>query len=124
MLKLHPADAFVLFISLFALVLSIKVASVESGVPIVKIDSVDGAFIYQLDMNREVSVSGPQGLCRVRIQDGTVNVVDSDCPDKLCQTLGPLNESGDWTACLPNSVMIWLEADPLAGQSGLDGVAY
>lgn len=82
----------------------------SSGRRLVRIESVDGEFLYPLEES-DFTVSGLQGSCRVLIADGILRVIDSDCPDKICQSLTPLKAIGDWTACLPNRVMISLIHD-------------
>ena len=37
----------------------------------------------------------------LRVQDGGIAVVDSPCPDHLCEGFGVLRRTGDWAACLP-----------------------
>jgi hypothetical protein len=53
-----------------------------------------------------------------------LRIIDSDCPDKICQTLTPLNQIGDWTACLPNGVMISLVGKDSDQQSMPDSLAF
>lgn len=39
-------------------------------------------------------------------QDGSIAFVESSCPDKVCINSGILSEAGDWTACLPNRMLV------------------
>ncbi len=72
----------------------------------VVIQSDDGDFIYPIDDEREVHVTGPLGHTVVRIADGAVAVTASPCRDKICIAAGVLHSAGEWTACLPNRVFV------------------
>ena len=43
------------------------------------------------------------------IADGTVNVVDSDCPGHDCQHTPPISRAGQSIVCLPAQIVISLE---------------
>ena len=63
-------------------------------------------WIYPLDADETVRVPGPLGDTVVVIQDGTVEVVSSPCPQKICIKTGRISKPGQWIACLPNRVFI------------------
>lgn len=51
----------------------------------------------------------------VDIADGTVNVVDSDCPNHDCQHTLPISRAGESIVCLPAQIVIHLEGVPAGG---------
>lgn len=83
----------------------------------VSIENDEGTFLYPLDQDRLVQVSGPLGETIVEIEGGRVHVHESPCRDKICIAAGWLDTTGQWTACLPNRVFVRVEG----GQSE-DGV--
>jgi len=75
----------------------------------VSIENDEGTFLYPLDQDRIVGVSGPLGETIVEIQEGRVHVHESPCRDKICIAAGWLETTGQWTACLPNRVFVRVE---------------
>lgn len=43
---------------------------------------------------------------RVVVSDGTVQVSESDCPDKICVERGAISRAGESVVCLPNRVVV------------------
>jgi len=39
-------------------------------------------------------------------KDGSIEFVESDCPDKICVKSGKLNSVGESAACLPNGIVV------------------
>jgi hypothetical protein len=63
-------------------------------------------WIYPLDARATLRVPGPLGETVVVIEDGSVRVVSSPCPEKICIKTGRISKPGQWIACLPNRVFI------------------
>jgi len=57
----------------------------------------------------------------VEIRGGTVRVIDSPCPDKICIAAGAISRTGQFIACLPNRVSIALEG---RDEPPTDGTAF
>jgi len=76
---------------------------------------VDGeTYLYPLDQDRELEFEGPLGHTHVEIVDGRAHVTDSPCRDKVCVSMGWVQNQGDWTACLPNRVFVTVQGAPPA----------
>ena len=45
-----------------------------------------------------------------RYEDGTFAFIESDCPDKVCIKEGRLKQPYHYAACLPNMVVVTIEA--------------
>ncbi|MBO4472859.1 MAG: NusG domain II-containing protein [Clostridia bacterium] len=43
---------------------------------------------------------------KVVVSDGKVSVTETDCPDKLCQKSGAIDQKGASIVCLPNQVVV------------------
>lgn len=94
----------------------------DSGPLHVRIRSTDAVYVYSLDADREIPVEGPLGTTWVHIHDGTVAIVDSPCPNKLCVQAGELSGSGEWSACIPNKVFVQVEGG--SGDDEVDVTTY
>ncbi len=53
-----------------------------------------------------VQVEGPLGITVVEVEGTRAHVVSSPCPDKICIRMGWLERAGDYSACLPNRVLV------------------
>ena len=42
----------------------------------------------------------------VLIQDDTIAVIDTDCPDAICKQTGTISKAGEIIACLPHKLII------------------
>lgn len=57
---------------------------------------------YPLGENRTIDF----GSLKVVIEDGSVFVTGSTCPDKLCEKTGRISESGRSIVCLPAGIVV------------------
>ena len=86
--------------------LGVKAYGDTGGAPMVLIETDEGRWIYSLDEDRIVEVSGALGNMVVEIHGGTVAVLDAPCWDQICVQTRPLKAPRDWAACLPGRVFI------------------
>jgi len=86
------------------------------------IEAPSGSWIYDLKTDRTVEIPGAAGNTKVEIAGGKARILDSPCPNKTCVAAAPLSRQGDWSACLPNKVILRVEGGDLSGD-GLDAVA-
>lgn len=59
------------------------------------------------------------GYCRLIIENETVTVEETTCPNKDCARMGTLKDTGDVIICLPYRLVIRLE-----GGDAVDAVSY
>jgi hypothetical protein len=88
----------------------------------VAITGSDGAWVYPLSPDREISVPGPLGETIVAIRDKSVRIKDSPCPNKTCIAMGAIRAPGQWLACLPNRVFLRIEGG--GADAGVDASVY
>lgn len=88
----------------------------------VSIENEEGTFLYPLDQDRDVAVRGPLGETMVHVRDGRVRVHESPCRDKICIAAGWLDQTGQWTACLPNRVFVRVEGGE--SEDGVDAQTF
>lgn len=73
-----------------------------------------------LSKNTTFDIKGIEGENRIEIQDGTVNMIQADCPDKLCVHQKPIHYHGEKIICLPHKVVVEISGGEV---SDLDGIA-
>lgn len=127
-IKITPLDLFIFVLALGATVwLTLAAQSLASGSPRLRVEAAGKSFLYSLDQDQDLFFTGPLGDSHVEIKDGVVRFLDSPCRDKLCVHTGLLSSTGAWSACLPNRVVVRLEAadgTPIDDDSVADGVAW
>ncbi len=77
----------------------------------------DGEVIAVRDLKNDGVVDLPEGV-QIVIEDRTVRVVHSTCPDHLCEEMGPISAQGDVILCVPNRLSVEIrggEVDALVG---------
>lgn len=79
----------------------------------------DNRTVYTapLDKNRKFEIVGPLGKTQLEIDNGSVRVLSSPCPQKICIGLGEARRVGDLLACVPNRVVVRVEGEA-------EGAAY
>ena len=82
----------------------------------------DKSWIYPLDAEEKVTVSGSIGETLVEIHSGRAAVVSSPCGAQTCVAAGGLHKNGQWAACLPNRVFILIEG--AEGSNAVDAAAF
>ena len=89
----------------------------------------DGKIVKSIDLSDpeeegEIEING----CRIRVSDGKVRFLESDCRDKICVDTGELNRAGDSAICLPNRVAVIVRSggNDKTGMNGgdVDAVTY
>ena len=107
-LKLFDYTAVILSAAV-VIIFSIYIYSDRNEPAVVKIECCGKVWLYQLDADRELHIEGPIGITEIHIENNSVYIHDSPCPDKLCVLAGKLDKTGQWAACLPNRVFVSIE---------------
>jgi hypothetical protein len=66
-------------------------------------------WVFPLDAEERVGVAGPLGETVVEISGGRSRVLSSPCANQTCVAAGQLSRQGQWAACLPNKVFVYIE---------------
>lgn len=85
--------------------------------------TVDGVSYgtYSLNENQEIPIEREEGVTNVLvIKDGTADMTEADCPDKLCVHQRAISKTGETIVCLPNKVVVEVLGSE---ESELDSVA-
>ena len=100
-----PADLF-----LFAIVLLVSIVfsfwflprrEVGALVEVRYGDSVEYFFL-----KKNCVIEKKEGKIFIRIEDGCVSIVESDCPDRVCVLMGPIRREGEVLICVPNKLVV------------------
>lgn len=54
-------------------------------------------------------VTGAAGRAVIEIREGSIRVLDSDCPQKFCVRQGRIHRVGEIVVCVPNKITVWIE---------------
>ncbi len=123
-LILLPMDgvAFLLSLGIFVWVtLGAYGAAGDPGQVMVQAGGLD--YLYTLSSDGVHSFSGPEGDTLVEILAHRVRVLASPCRDQICVAAGWLDQTGQWTACLPNRIFVRVQAAP-DQDNGIDAQVY
>lgn len=84
--------------------------------------SVDGKAVKELslDTDTEYDITENGHINKLVIKEGYADIVDADCPDKLCVNQKKINLKNETIVCLPNKVVVEIEG---AKDSEIDSVA-
>lgn len=80
--------------------------------------TVDGAEYgrYHLDTAQTIDI---EGVTKMEINNHKADIIDADCPDKLCVHQRSISRDGESIICLPNQVIVTIEG---GRQKELDAV--
>ena len=74
--------------------------------------SVDGTVTHEfpLDLETEFTIQGYDGgKNHLIIKNGTAEISEASCPDKICVNHAPINASGQTIVCLPNRLVVTIK---------------
>lgn len=73
--------------------------------------SVNGQSPIRRPLHREdlFILQGAGGKMVIEINESSIHVLDSDCPQRLCVRQGKIARVGEIIVCVPNKVTIWIE---------------
>ena len=88
---------------------------------VAEIHNKEGLFReISLDEDATITVPGPLGNSVVKIEDGSVFMLSSPCPGKVCMNFGKISHAGESIVCVPNQVYIVIRN----GKKKADAISY
>ncbi|WP_010259540.1 NusG domain II-containing protein [Treponema primitia] len=66
-------------------------------------------WVFPSDAEETVSIPGPVGDTVVEISGGRSRILSSPCNNQICVAAGHIHRQGQWVACLPNKVFLYIE---------------
>lgn len=88
----------------------------------------DGTLIRSIDLSKvnesyTFTIDGDNGASNtIEVRPGEIAVVAASCPDKVCVNMGFIKNKALPITCLPNKLVIKIEASGLSDD--LDGISY
>ena len=72
---------------------------------------VDGKITgtYSLIENQTIEINDGSNI--LKIEDGIADMIEADCPDKLCVKQKAVSKNGESIICLPNEVIVEVESN-------------
>lgn len=100
----------IFIISAIALIFAIYIKAVGTpqGTEVIITVNREEFGRYSLDKDREIVIDGHNTLM---IKDGKANMIQADCPDKLCVKQKPISRKGESIICLPNRVVVTIPGE-------------
>jgi len=92
------------------------------------IRSKGGEWTYPVEAEETLIVSGPLGSTAIKLEKNSARIENSPCDNKTCAAAGAITKQGQWTACLPNNVLLIITGSRRQtrseGGSDVDSVAW
>ena len=88
-----------------ALLAGVSLLKTEGTFALVTVDGEERGR-YPLSENAEVEIGDGEHYNLLVIKDGAAEVIDADCPDKLCVNMGEIRYSGQSIICLPHKTVV------------------
>ena len=69
---------------------------------------ISGAVVDKVDLSEEkiFTLEAGGGKNIIAIRNGTIAVLEADCPDKICVRRGAIKNFGEVIACVPHKILI------------------
>jgi len=82
--------------------------------------TVDGELYgtYSLNTDKTININQDDDYNVVIIENGYANMLDANCPNKVCMKHSPINKTGESIVCLPHKVLI-----EIIGGDEYDGIS-
>lgn len=61
---------------------------------------------YPLSTDLRVEIKGTNGTDVLQLQGGIVQMLQADCPDRICVSHKPISHAGESIICLPNRIVV------------------
>ncbi len=86
--------------------------------------TMDGEVYKEVELHKNqtiiIEVPGEEKTNTLEIKDGYAKMIDSSCPDHLCEQQHRISKKGETIICLPNKVVVEVKSEE---ETEIDGVA-
>ncbi|MBE5952657.1 MAG: NusG domain II-containing protein [Lachnospiraceae bacterium] len=107
--KLIKKSDIILFVSVILIAVLALLYIMSTRNPGARVEiSFDGEVVetFELSEDREHKVTTEKGNNLILIKNGTVDVIEADCPDKICVKHTNIKNAGETIICLPHKLVI------------------
>lgn len=106
----------ILLVALSAFIMHHALQQTGSGQVVVKINgAIEGT--YDLNDDRKILINDGSNV--LVIKNGKADMIEADCPDKLCVEQRTISKNNESIICLPNEVVVEIKSTI---ESQLDGM--
>ena len=88
----------------------------------VNVKGEGGEWVFPVDAVETLVVSGPLGDTTVEINGAAARITASPCLNQTCVVAGAVHSPGQWAACLPNRVMLYISENKT--ENDVDAAAW
>lgn len=71
---------------------------------------IDGEKVASYPLNEDAEFEINDGTNRVEITEGTVKMIQADCPDQICVHHKAISKNNETIVCLPNKIVLVIES--------------
>ena len=97
----------IILVAVLAWAAHLLLKDTAASVVTVKVDGVvEGT--YDLSEDRKVTINGGTNI--LKINNGKADMVEANCPDKLCVKQKPVSANHESLICLPNKVIVEVQS--------------
>ncbi|MDC7220988.1 MAG: NusG domain II-containing protein [Spirochaetales bacterium] len=109
---IKPVDIGLILLGILLVILSFILISRGGDPSLVRIDWGDKTLVYPLDEEETLLFENELGRNVVYINgEGSVTIIEADCEDQLCMTMGPITRTGQYMACLPHRLFVTITGE-------------
>jgi hypothetical protein len=88
------------------------------------IEAPERNWTYPSDAEIIVQAEGAVGITVIEIREGKAWVASSPCENQSCVAAGSISRNGQWIACLPNQVFVYIEGKEESDDNSVDGATW
>jgi hypothetical protein len=120
---LKPFDFGIVLPALGVVVVSFILSfSGANGSSLINVRGENGLWVFPMDAVESIVVSGPLGDTVIEVGGGGARITASPCLNQTCVSAGRVSSPGQWAACLPNRVMLYIDEGDI--KNDVDAAAW
>lgn len=97
----------ILVVAFLAFLLHEMIGAKAAGAVTVKVNGeIEG--VYSLGEDQEIEINGGSNI--LVIKNAKADMIEADCPDKLCVNQKPVSKNKESIICLPNKVIVEIDS--------------
>ncbi|WP_028589568.1 NusG domain II-containing protein [Paenibacillus massiliensis] len=80
--------------------------------------TIDGKLFRTVELTeeeQEIEIKTDHGYNLLKVHDYGIEMIDADCPDKICLTFGFITRNGGTIVCLPYKLIVEVQGVPDEG---------
>ncbi len=118
----RAGDAAAIALVLLLAVLPLVYHAVQAVQPAAAVSVITESSVqtYPLSENREMQVTSAGHSLTIRIENGTVYVSETDCPNGNCAVTGAVSKAGQSIVCAPARVLVKIVGEEGAYEDDAD----